>query len=200
MRDGGDRGVPSAFPGTVFSGPLHFAFGNIAGHWSPVRDSDGSTLGTLRTQRSKPIRSINEYALPNKNRLKNRRRQERNSGIDIITDADRQFHFEDLEQMILVTDTADFCQGIRIKRADRMARVIIGKVYQRMIRMLFRAPGTQQREQLRRENPRGPEEGARLSPREKTPCETGHKRAIGFRRHPVKPLGTDVAHSIARAL
>lgn len=57
-----------------------------------------------------------------------------------ITDADRQFHFEDLEQMILLTDTADFCQGIRIKRADPMARVIIGKVYQRMIRMLFRVP------------------------------------------------------------
>ena len=102
--------------------------------------------------------------MPNKNRLKNRRRQERNSEIDIITDADRQFHFEDLEQMILVTDTANFCQGTRIKWADRMARVIIGEVYQRMIRMLFRVPGTQQREQLRRENPRGLEEGARLSP------------------------------------
>ena len=57
-----------------------------------------------------------------------------------ITDGDRQFYFEDLEQMIPLTDNADFCQGIRIKRADPMARVIIGKVYQRMIRVLFRVP------------------------------------------------------------
>ena len=57
-----------------------------------------------------------------------------------ITDGDRQFYFEDLEQMIPLTQFADFCQGIRIKRADPMVRVIIGKVYRRIIRALFRIP------------------------------------------------------------
>lgn len=57
-----------------------------------------------------------------------------------ITDGDRQFHFEDLQEMIPLTHRADFCQGIRIKRADPMARVIIGKVYKSIIRMLFRVP------------------------------------------------------------
>ncbi len=57
------------------------------------------------------------------------------------TDGDGQYDVRELATLLpLMTDETDVVNGYKINRADRADRIILGKIYNRMVRLLFRLP------------------------------------------------------------
>ena len=57
------------------------------------------------------------------------------------TDGDGQYDVRELATLLrLMTDETDVVNGYKINRADRAHRIILGKIYNRMVRLLFRLP------------------------------------------------------------
>ena len=57
------------------------------------------------------------------------------------TDGDGQYDVREIARLIpLMTDSVDIVNGYKAKRADSLHRVIIGKLYNRASRLLFRLP------------------------------------------------------------
>src|SRR5215471_8661397 len=57
------------------------------------------------------------------------------------TDGDGQYDVRELARLLpLMTDGVDVVNGYKAKRADSLYRVIIGKIYNRTARLLFRLP------------------------------------------------------------
>jgi glycosyltransferase involved in cell wall biosynthesis len=57
------------------------------------------------------------------------------------TDGDGQYDVREIARLIpLMTESVDVVNGYKAKRADSMHRVIIGKIYNRTSRLLFRLP------------------------------------------------------------
>ncbi|HYW74959.1 MAG TPA: glycosyltransferase family 2 protein [Pyrinomonadaceae bacterium] len=57
------------------------------------------------------------------------------------TDGDGQYDVRELARLVpLMTDGVDVVNGYKAKRADSLYRVIIGKIYNRTARLLFRLP------------------------------------------------------------
>lgn len=57
------------------------------------------------------------------------------------TDGDGQYDVREISRLIpLMTNGIDVVNGYKAKRADNLHRVIIGKIYNRMSRLLFRLP------------------------------------------------------------
>ena len=57
-----------------------------------------------------------------------------------MTDADLQFHLDDLARLLECAPTCDFVQGYRANRADPPSRVLIGSVYRRVVHGLADMP------------------------------------------------------------
>ena len=69
------------------------------------------------------------------------------SGLDkaqydwiFITDSDLQFFIEDLILLIEKSKNFNFVQGIREKRNDPMFRILLGKIYRKIVHRLFKIP------------------------------------------------------------
>lgn len=57
------------------------------------------------------------------------------------TDGDGQYDVSELERLMpLMTDGVDVVNGYKIKRSDSKRRVLLGGIYKRLARMLFRLP------------------------------------------------------------
>ena len=69
------------------------------------------------------------------------------SGLDkaqydwiFITDSDLQFFIEDLILLVEKSKNFNFVQGIREKRNDPMFRILLGKIYRKIVHQLFKIP------------------------------------------------------------
>lgn len=58
------------------------------------------------------------------------------------TDGDAQYDAREAAQLVpLATDDVDIVQGYKIGRGDGLHRIIIGRVYHHVVKLLFRLPG-----------------------------------------------------------
>lgn len=67
----------------------------------------------------------------------------RHAGKDLIfyTDGDGQYDVRDLRRLVpLMTSAVDVVNGYKRRRADRGHRVLLGEIYKRLARWLFRLP------------------------------------------------------------
>jgi|RhiMetdeSRZDD1v2_1073273.scaffolds.fasta_scaffold30623_4 glycosyltransferase involved in cell wall biosynthesis len=57
-----------------------------------------------------------------------------------MTDADLQFRVSDVHKLLPFTTSHTFVQGYRIRRADPLGRVLLGRIYRRLAHFMFQIP------------------------------------------------------------
>ncbi len=115
---------------------------NISEKFEIIVINDGSVDGTKEvvertTRKNKNVRLVNHkknlgYGAALKSGFYN-------SKYDYITymDSDGQFNFSQIEKLISKIEQADIVVGFRIKRADRLIRVLNGKLWNLMVSFLL---------------------------------------------------------------
>jgi len=58
------------------------------------------------------------------------------------TDGDAQYHFDELEKLWLMRKGCDVVNGYKLHRSDNLMRKVVGSVYSRIIKKIFKTPIT----------------------------------------------------------
>ncbi|WP_276348693.1 glycosyltransferase family 2 protein [Daejeonella sp. JGW-45] len=58
------------------------------------------------------------------------------------TDGDAQYHFDELEKLWLMRNDCDVVNGYKLHRSDNLVRKVVGSLYSRVVKSIFKTPIT----------------------------------------------------------